>query len=131
MLRFGIVFMLCACVAACKPDDPNTVTDSMIHNLPDSVIAFDSMVNITMDIHLAEAWVQENREDSIAKDERLKQYYAEIFGIYHISSDTYKKSYDYYVQNPVLMQELFAKVTEKLTIMESKQTTTKKNIPNE
>ena len=131
MQRVLILVMVWLWAASCKPEDKYVVSDAHLKNLPDSVIAFDTMVLITLDIHLAEAWVQEQKGDTLPKDERLKQYYGEIFGIHHVSSRRYKSSYQYYTQQPVLMQELYAEVSEKLTIMESQQPTLQKQKKNE
>ena len=128
MRNLLLVFCLLCIASACHPKDRYVVTDEMRNNIPDSVIAFDSMVGITLDIHLAEAWTNESKVDSIPKDDRLKHYYGEIFGLHKVSSERYKQSYQYYVAHPVLMQDLYAKVTEKLTIMESEQSRIKKPI---
>lgn len=131
MRRVLILMLVGMWIVSCKPEDKFVATNAMKYNLPDSVIAFDTMVNITLDIHLAEAWAQEQKGDTIPKDERLKQYYSEIFGIHQVSSQRYKNSYQYYTQQPVLMQELYAEVTEKLTIMENQQPTKQKEKKNE
>lgn len=131
MQRVLIWLMVVIGAVSCKPEDKYVVPKSQLNNLPDSVIAFDTMVNITLDIHLAEALVQEQKGDTVPKDDRLKVYYSEIFGIHQVSSQRYKTSYQYYTQQPVLMQELYAKVTEKLTLMESKQPTLQKQKTNE
>ena len=131
MRRVLILVMVCIGAVSCKPEDKYVIPKDQLADLPDSVIAFDTMVNITLDIHLAEALVQEQKGDTVPKDDRLKVYYSEIFGIHHVSSQRYNRSYQYYTQQPVLMQELYAKVTEKLTIMESEQPTLQKQKKNE
>ncbi|HMZ90546.1 MAG TPA: DUF4296 domain-containing protein [Chitinophagales bacterium] len=113
---------------ACKPKDPFVVNDQMLNSVPDSVIVVDSMINILTDIQLAEAYVNEMRSDSIPKEDRLKQYYSEIFSMHHIDGTSYKRSYDYYVGNPILMNHIYVKVTEKLNLMESEHATVKKNV---
>lgn len=111
---------------ACKPKDPFAVTQQMIDNVPDSIIVVDSMVNIITDIQLAESFVNESRMDTVPKEDRLKQYYSEIFAMHHIKAADYQRSYDYYVADPVLMNHIYVKVTEKLNLMESEHATVKK-----
>lgn len=131
MRSYVMFWSLLLMASACRPKERYVATGDMMRNIPDSVISFDSMVNITCDIHLAEALASESRQDSVPKDERLKVYYGEIFHLYNISSERYKRSYDYYVAHPVLMQEIYAKVTDKLNILESENATIKKSIKNE
>lgn len=126
MRNLLMVCCLLLIASACRPKDRYVATDEMRNDIPDSVIAFDSMVDITLDIHLAEAWTNESKTDSLSKDERLKQYYGQIFGLHQVSSERYKRSYQYYVAHPILMQDIYTRVTEKLTILESEQSRIKK-----
>lgn len=128
---YGYILSIALLVAACKPDDKFSYNASMANAIPDSVLAFDSMVAVTLDIHLAEALVNESGPDSLSKDERLKIYYAQIFSIHHISSERYKRSYDYFVAHPVLMQEMYTRVTEKLNLMEAENAAVKKTKKDE
>ena len=122
-----IVVLICL-TAACKPKSEFEISDAMIKNVPDTVIAVEPMIDIMTDIHLAEAWVQENKTDSIAPDIRLKQHYAEIYQLHDITDEAYKKSYKYYSANPVLMNYIYTKVVEQLNVMESQNLKVKKKI---
>ncbi len=122
-----IVVLICL-TAACKPKSEFEISDAMIKNVPDTVIAVEPMIDIMTDIHLAEAWVQENKTDSIAPDIRLKQHYAEIYQLHDITDEAYKKSYKYYSANPVLMNYIYTRVVEELNVMESQNLKVKKKI---
>ena len=118
-------------LSACKPKSAFEVTDDMINNVPDSVLAVDNMVLVMTDIHLAEALVQENKTDTIPQDIRLKEHYAYIFKLHNIDSKKYNSSYNYYSQNPVLMNHIYTKVVEQLNVLESKNLKVKKKISDE
>lgn len=72
------------------------------------------------DVHLAEAWVVEDNNDSISKNTQLAGYYAEIFSNHSINSDQFKFSYNFYADRPYMMNYIYQAVTEKLNLMESK-----------
>ena len=118
-------------LSACKPKSAFEVNDDMINNVPDSVLAVENMVLVMTDIHLAEALVQENKTDTIPQDIRLKEHYAYIFKLHNIDSKKYNSSYNYYSQNPVLMNHIYTKVVEQLNVLESKNLKVKKKISDE
>jgi hypothetical protein len=118
-------------LSACKPKSAFEVTDDLINDVPDSVLAVEEMVLVMTDIHLAEALVQENKTDTIPQDIRLKEHYAYIFKLHQIDSKKYNSSYNYYSQNPVLMNHIYTKVVEQLNVLESKNLKVKKKISDE
>ncbi len=121
MKRIAIgCFLLTAVLFSCKPKSKFDLTDKMLENVPDSVLIVDSMINILADIHLAEAWATENKSDSLNSDQRLKLYYAAIFAEHHVKAERYRSSYAYYSNEPVLMNYIYTRVTEKLNLLESK-----------
>ncbi len=105
-------------LSACKPKSEFEFTEKMLQNIPDSVLNVDRMVDVMVDIHLAEAYVAENKADTIPQEERLKMFYAQVFAIHEIETKLYQNSYNYYVQEPVLMDHIYQKVTDKLNILE-------------
>lgn len=131
MRRWWMIPMALFLAVACRPKDKFAFSEEMLGSVPDTVINFETMVNITTDIHLAESWAQERGPDTIPKDMLLKQYYGEIFTIWQVTDAEYRRSYSWYVNQPILMQELYNRVTNKLNILESEQGTIKKPIKNE
>lgn len=104
---------------ACNPKSEFEVTDQDLSSVPDSVLKVETMIEVMTDIHLAEAWVIEQKNDSIANDVKLESYYAGIYSNYGISAQHYKSSFTYYAQHPALMNYIYIKVTEKLNLLES------------
>ncbi len=104
---------------ACNPKSDFEMSDQLLSNIPDSVVNVDEMISIMTDIHLAEAWVIEQPNDSIPNDTKLSAYYADIFANHNISAQQYKSSFNFYTGEPVLMNYIYQKITEKLNLLES------------
>ena len=115
---FILLVFLAVLDTSCKPESEFDLTERMINNVPDSVLKVDKMIDVLVDIHLAEAMATENKTDSIPQEERLKMYYAQVFAIKKIDPKLFQRSYEYYVQEPVIMDHIFQKVTEKLNLLE-------------
>lgn len=120
-MKMILVFILIATgvLFSCKPKSDIEIRDAMIANVPDSVISVDDMIIVMTDIHLAESWAKINKADTIPSDERLKIYYAQIFEMHDTEIRKYQSSYYYYSNEPVLMNYIYQKITEKLNLLES------------
>ncbi len=120
-MKVFLIFILFATgiLFSCKPESDLELRDGMLQNVPDSVLSVENMITVLTDIHLAESWVNINKSDTISKDDRLKQYYAQIFDLYDTNVKEYQSSYNYYSNEPVLMNYIYQKVTEKLNLLES------------
>ncbi|MBK7038515.1 MAG: DUF4296 domain-containing protein [Bacteroidetes bacterium] len=123
-MKVILIFMLFAAgiLSSCKPKSDLEIRDLMMQNVPDSVLPIENMIIVLTDIQLAESWVNINKTDTIPKDERLKIYYAQIFDIHETNVRKYQSSYNYYANEPVLMNYIYQKVTEKLNLLESENT---------
>lgn len=95
----------------------------MLNSVPDSVIAPDMMAKILTDVHLAESAVQEVHNDSarVNKSHLVAGYYADIFSLYQVDYAQFKSSYQYYTDNPLLMNYIYKEVTNNLSLLESKK----------
>jgi hypothetical protein len=83
---------------------------------PDDVLSKDKMVNVLLDIHLAEARVSQAR---LPLDSSLNYYIFlenEIFQKHQIDSATYKKSMDYYTLHIRELDEIYESVLDSLNI---------------
>lgn len=85
--------------------------------IPSDIIPKDSMVFILMDIHIAEAGVKTLNADSVGIN--TKSYYEFIFKKHNISEEQYTKSMSFYTDNPVVLQEIYTKMTEEMSKKET------------
>jgi len=120
-MRVIMIFMMLVSwiLISCKPDSDLEIRDAMMENVPDSVLSVNNMINVMTDIHLAESWSRINKSDTIPQDGRLKMYYAQIFEMHNTDVKKYQSSYNYYSNEPVLMNYIYQEVTEKLNLLES------------
>ncbi|MCB2220959.1 MAG: DUF4296 domain-containing protein [Bacteroidetes bacterium] len=87
---------------------------------PADLIAYDTMINIMIDLRLMDAaLVQEQREGN-AKVNDLKYFlYNSIMEKYHITREQYKTSFEYYQNDLKVIDKMFAEAITRLTKMES------------
>lgn len=87
--------------------------------IPDSVLSKDTMANVLMDIQLEEAIISKlGINDSLPKDSILKGF-ALIFQKHKISQEQFAKSFDYYKENPEMLEEIYDKVINELSEMQA------------
>ncbi|MFN7014069.1 MAG: DUF4296 domain-containing protein [Bacteroidia bacterium] len=84
-------------------------------SIPDYVITQDSMVHILADVHIQEAMMnQYSQEGRHMKMNPIKQYQL-IFDKYNISKERYDSSYQFYLDNPSLLNKIYENVVIELT----------------
>lgn len=84
-------------------------------SIPDYVISQDSMVHILVDVHIQEAMMnQYSQEGRHMKMNPVKQYQL-IFDKYKISKERYDSSYQFYLDNPSLMNKIYENVVIELS----------------
>lgn len=84
-------------------------------SIPNYVISQDSMVHILVDVHIQEAMMnQYSQEGRHMKMNPVKQYQL-IFDKYKISKERYDSSYQFYLDNPSLMNKIYESVVIELS----------------
>lgn len=84
-------------------------------SIPDYVISQDSMVHILSDVHIQESMInQYSQEGRHMKMNPVKQYQL-IFDKYKITKERYDTSYQFYLDNPVLLNKIYESVVIELT----------------
>lgn len=86
--------------------------------IPDHVMAQDQMVPFLIDIHLAEAKIKVlklHHDSSMVFYRKLED---DIYEKHHISDSIYKESYDYYMNHPDLLLEIYERVIDSLSLKE-------------
>lgn len=81
-----------------------------------AVLTQEEMVNILIDIHLAEAGVQDMR---LVPDSAAKIYSAEeklIFKKHHVTDSNFIRSYNFYIEHSDQMEEIYSAVIDSLSL---------------
>lgn len=91
---------------------------SRVEESPD--IDRDTMVRILADIHISEGAAQQKSlsSDTILFDDS-STYFPHILKTHNIDEATFKKSMDYYISKPQMLDKMYADIIEMLTKMES------------
>ena len=88
------------------------------NRLPEGILVEDKMVQILIDIHLAEGLVS---TFPIPFDSSRKLYpylEAELFFKHNVSDSVFIQSLEYYMRDPVIMDRLYARTIDSLSVYE-------------
>lgn len=85
--------------------------------LPADVLTKDEIVPVLVDIHLVEG--ARSGKLVLGDTNQLPDYYARVYEKHNITAEEFRKSFDWYAQNPIQAKEVYAAVIEELSIMES------------
>jgi hypothetical protein len=95
---------------ACAPPK-----DKAEKHIPREIIQFDSMVDIIVDMQLAEATLHDMKLTGKYNDSLAALAFEKIFAQYHIDKKRYEKSREFYNENLDLNEKIYEKVIEKIT----------------
>lgn len=87
--------------------------------IPKEVISRDSMINIMVEIHLADAVLQNPMTQSKIGDIPSNNLYKAIMKKYHTNKERFDKSMDFYSDNPLMLDSMYDSVIEKLSLIQS------------
>ena len=102
MRRLLVLFFLLNFFAACN-----------WKSAPDGVIAEDRMVNLLVDMHLADAYTA-----TLVDTPQIISAYKSVYKTNETDSLTFRKSLEYYTRDPQQLQDIYARVNEKLATMQ-------------
>ena len=107
-----VAILLCGCLFfACKPNNATVP--------PSTIIPRDSMVAILIDIHLAEAMIQNIRRDrDTTRDATIQDYYQTIFKQHQISEEQFKEAFIYYSKDIEQFDAMYEDMQIRLSKME-------------
>jgi peptide subunit release factor RF-3 len=106
---FLILIVLMLAVAAC--DEP-------VVPKPKHLVKESQMIDMLVDIHLAEASYNKFRYDSTMKDNSSVNFYYSVLEKYSIPDSLFERSLVYYASNPKNFDKMYRKVTSRLSQME-------------
>jgi len=109
--RLLVVFALLL-FAGCKQKFPK---------IPSDIIPISKMENILIDMHISDAVAETKTMGGGKAEMRLSgQYYMQIYKNYGITSEDFLKSYKFYQNNPVLLNQLYDNILSEMSKREAK-----------
>ena len=87
------------------------------------------MADVLVDIHLAEASADNHGLNAPQVNSLMAAKYDSLFQKHKITFAQFKYSYDYYLDHPAELSEIYTEVVNKLTTMESKASSGRKIKP--
>lgn len=95
--------------------------------VPAAIIDKDSMVNILVDVHLAEAASDNHGLTSPQINVHMAHKYDTLFRNHHTTYPVFKDSYEYYMNHPTMLSDIYSEVVSRLTTMQSTVTKGRKS----
>lgn len=107
LLTFIILFIAC---------DNNKQEQTKLEN--QNILSKERFTELMLDVQLVEGHLNVNRVNQVFLMDSSKNYYKEVFNRYAISFEDYKENIKYYTARPLVLEEVYKKVEEKLVIQE-------------
>lgn len=82
---------------------------------PHHLIKEKQMINMLVDIHLAEATYIKMQGDSIVRKSSSANFYYSVLAKYDVSDSVFEKSFIYYASNPKNFEKMYREVMNKLS----------------
>src|SRR6476646_7295037 len=90
---------------------------SKTNSVPSRIIPKDKMVDVLVDIHLAEAASDNHGLTKPEINLMMASRYDTIFQKHEITFEQFKSSYDYYMNHPDEFSDIYSEVVNKLTTL--------------
>ena len=82
---------------------------------PHPLIKEKQMINMLVDIHLAEATFNHMRYDSIIRNSSSENFYYSVLQKYEVADSVFEKSFVFYASNPRNFEKMYREVMNKLS----------------
>lgn len=92
--------------------------DKLPYEKPENLIKEKKMINMLIDIHIADATYAQMRYDSIFRNTPSSNFYYSILEKYQVPDSVFEKSMIYYSSTPKHFEEMYRKVMNKLSEIE-------------
>ena len=103
--------LLLLLVASCKQKFPP---------VPSDVIPVKKMENILIDMHISDAVAEVKTLGDINEKRLSQQYYVQIFKNYGVTKEEFLKSYLFYENNPILLNQIYDDILGEISKREAK-----------
>ena len=87
--------------------------------IPETVIRQEQMIEILIDVHLAEAWKERRKMEEDSALIFIKAQYETIFKLHNITRSEFENSLEYYENHPDIMDELYHEVINEMSRREA------------
>jgi len=105
-----LFFILLVAAVSCEDD---------VIEKPENLIKKDQMIEMMVDIHLAEAAFQSRRvQDSLVENSSPTDFYFSVLNDYQVPDSVFVKSYVYYASMPKNFEKMYQDVMNKLNELE-------------
>ncbi len=102
--------------------------DKPVFEKPDHLIKEKKMINLLVDIHLAEATYNHMQQDSVVRKSSSANFYYSVLDKYNVPDSVFEKSFVYYASNPRNFEKMYREVMNKLGEMEQSYSGRKNDI---
>jgi hypothetical protein len=106
------LFLLSLVMLACAPKT----------EAPADLVSEDKMTSVLLDIHLAEARIGRTITQYDTSRMVFKNVQKDILKKYSLTDSSFRHSYDYYLENPALLDKIYEKILDSLSLQEAKLT---------
>jgi len=89
--------------------------DNEVIKKPDHLVKEKEMINMLVDIHIAEATYNRMRYDSIVRNSSSVNFYYSVLDKYQVPDSVFEKSFVYYASNPKNFEKIYREVMNKLS----------------
>ena len=88
--------------------------------VPPGILSKDKMIDVLVDVHLAEAAPMNHGITTKELNGIMVGKYDDVMKKHTITFEQFKKSFDYYLQHPDQLDEIYQEVVNRLTALEGK-----------
>lgn len=85
---------------------------------PKKLINEKKMIEMLVDVHLAEATYREMQGDTVVRNSSSANFYYSVLEKYHVPDSVFEKSFVYYASYPRKFEQMYRKVMNQLSAME-------------
>ncbi|HSH19667.1 MAG TPA: DUF4296 domain-containing protein [Draconibacterium sp.] len=89
--------------------------DNSVIKKPDNLVKEKQMIDMLIDIHIAEATYNRMRYDSIVRNSSSANFYYSVLEKYETPDSVFEKSFLYYASNPKNFEKMYREVMNKLS----------------
>ena len=89
--------------------------ENAVFKKPNHLVNEKKMIEMLVDIHLAEATYNRMRNDSIVRNSSSINFYYSILSKYEVPDSVFEKSFVYYASNPKNFEKMYRVVMNKLS----------------